>query len=131
MEKEKNEIEPEINETIDGEPDMKQGDVDKADIESFKLDATVECEDVMDRSEGGKEENDDEKLLPAASEEEAMDEGVNSKDENDKDPAIEFHEVGINVDVQLEQKNAKVQSTKKMSVGSCKSRSDSEGLKNG
>jgi hypothetical protein len=128
MEKEKNDIEPEINETVDSEPDVKQDDIDKADLESLKLDATVEREYAMDRSEREKEENGVEKLLPAASEEEAMDEGVNSKDEDNRDPV---DEVGIDMDIQLEQKDVEAKSTKKMLVGSCKSRPDDEGVKNG
>lgn len=129
MEKEKNETEPEIDETVDIGPGMKEGDVDNANLESFKLDATVE--DVMDKSEEIKEVNNAEKLLPAASEEEVMDESVNSTDEVKEDPTVEFHEVDSDVDVQEEKKDSEVQSTKKMSVDSCKSRSDSGEVKNG
>lgn len=129
MEKEKNETEPEIDETVDIKPGMKEGDVDNANLESFKLDATVE--DVMDKSEEIKEVNNAEKLLPAASEEEVMDESVNSTDEVKEDPTVEFHEVDSDVDVQEEKKDAEVQSTKKMSVDSCKSRSDSGEVRNG
>ncbi|XP_021928207.1 uncharacterized protein LOC110833911 isoform X4 [Zootermopsis nevadensis] len=129
MEKEKNETEPEIDETVDIGPGMKEGDVDNANLESFKLDATVE--DVMDKSEEIKEVNNAEKLLPAASEEEVMDESVNSTDEVKEDPTVEFHEVDSDVDVQEEKKDSEVQSTKKMSVDSCKSRPDSGEVKNG
>jgi hypothetical protein len=131
MEKEKNEIESEINQTVDSEPNMKQGDGDKADVESLKLKASAECEDVMVRNKEGKEENDVEKLSSAASEEEAIHEGVDSKDDNNRVSAVGSCEFEIDVDVQLEQKNSNVQSTEKMSLGSCKSSSDSGGVRNG
>jgi hypothetical protein len=131
MEKEKNEIESEINQTVDSEPNMKQGDSDKADLESLKLNASAECEDVTVRNKEGKEENDVEKLSSAASEEEAIHEGVDSKDDNNRVPAVGSCEFEIDVDVQLEQKNSNVQSTEKMSLGSCKSSSDSGGVRNG
>jgi hypothetical protein len=131
MEKEKNEIESETKGTIDSVPDMKQSDDGKPNSESMKLNTTVKYEDVIDKSEGETEENDVENLSSAAAVEEAVDEVISSTDDDDKDLTVEDHEVAVDVKVQLEQKNAKVQSTKKMSTGSTKLRSDNGGVKNG
>jgi hypothetical protein len=129
MEKEKNEIEPETVDGIDGEWDMKQDGI-KPDSESLTMDETVGCENVIDTTE--KKEEDYSKNMPSsvATAEEAMDEDSSSKDDN-KDPAVETHGAAVPSDFELEQKNENIPLPKKMTVGSIKSRSDSTGVTDG
>jgi hypothetical protein len=129
MEKEKSEIESEAVDSIDGEHDMKQGDI-KPDSESLTLDDTGGCENVIDTTEDKKEEDDSKNMLSAAPVEEAMDEDNSNKDD-DKDPAVEACGAAVPLDFELEQKNDKVPSAKKMTVVSIKSRSDIAGVTNG
>lgn len=129
MEKEKSEIESEAIDGIDGEHDMKQGDI-KPNSESLTLDETVGCENVIDTTKGRKEEDDSENMLSATAVEEAMDEDNSNKDD-DKDPAVEAHGAAVPLDFELEQKNDKVPSGKKMTVVSVKSKSDVAGVTNG
>jgi hypothetical protein len=129
MEKEKSEIESEAVDRIDGEHDMKQGDI-KPDSESLTLDGTVGCGNLIDTTEDKKEEDDPKSMLSAAAVEEAMVEENSNKDD-DKDSAVEAHGAGVPVDFEPEQKNDKVPSSKKMTVVSIKSRSDIAGVTNG
>jgi hypothetical protein len=126
MEKEKSEIESEAVDGNDGEDDLKQGDI-KPDSESLTLDETVRCENVIYTTEDRKEEDASENTSSAAAVEEAMDEDISSKDDG-KEPVIETRGT---LDFELEQKNNKVPSTKKMTVGSNKPRSEIAEVTNG
>jgi hypothetical protein len=125
MEKEKSEIESEVIDRTDGEQD----DI-IPDSESLTLNETVGCENVIDTAEDRKEEDDSKSLSSATAVEEAMDEDIGSKDD-DKDPAVEAYGASVPLDVELEQKNDKVLSTNKLTVGSIKPRSDNAGVTNG
>lgn len=129
MEEEKSEIESEVIDGIDGEHDMKQGDI-KPESESLTLDKTVGCQNIIDTTEGRKEEDDSKNMLSAAAVEEAMGEDNSNKDD-DKDPAVEACGAAVPVDFELEQKNDEVLSEEKMTVVSVKSRSDVAGVMNG
>jgi hypothetical protein len=129
MEKEKSEIESEAIDGSDGEHDMKQGDI-KPDSVSLTLDETVGCENVIDTTEDRKEEDASENMSSAAAVEEAVDEDISSKDD-DKDPAVEACGATVALDFELEQKNDKVPSAKKMTVGSIKPSSEIAGVTNG
>ncbi|XP_023721247.1 uncharacterized protein LOC111872013 isoform X4 [Cryptotermes secundus] len=129
MEEEKSEIESEVTDGIDGEHDMKQGDI-KPELESLTLDKTVECENIIDTTKDRKEEDDSKNMLSAAAVEEAMDEDNSNKDD-DKDPAVEACGAAVPVDFELDQKNDEVLSEEKMTVVSIKSRSDIAGVMNG
>jgi hypothetical protein len=129
MEKEKNEIEPEAVDGIDGECDMKQDDI-KLDSESLTMDKTVGCEHVIDTTE--RKEEDHSKNIPSSvtTAEEAVDEDNSSKDDN-KDPAVETRGAAVPSDFELEQKNDNIPLPKKITVGFIKSRSDSAGVTDG